>query len=295
MSTMEAQSTKLGFFGLDNSGKTSYLKTLKRDFTFIANPKPTKGIERTSISQSVIWDYGGQEAYRQRYLASETDLEDLNFAFYLVDVQDSNRFQDSANYLNNLLQANEKIGNELAICLHKADPDITGTALQDNISMATEIFSSIVPEATPFFLTSIFFESSLRRTFSFGLQRSQVAHEKIQKSLEKILRKTGGLSAVLINPEPLLVGSAALDSEFLEVCEELGLTMTEAWERAAPILSEIKHVITTQTSGKTLFLPIKMEGQKLFLLTYAPQLPGASFDGWLDACKDELKDLGIEL
>ena len=52
---------------------------------------PTKNIERTTLVEKnvVVWDFGGQETYRNEYLADpESYLSSISYAFYVVDVQD---------------------------------------------------------------------------------------------------------------------------------------------------------------------------------------------------------------
>ncbi|MFX0115155.1 MAG: ADP-ribosylation factor-like protein [Candidatus Hodarchaeota archaeon] len=298
---MSKKSCKIGVFGLDESGKTSFLRTLDRKYSFIVNPKPTKGIERSSLEilseTVVIWDYGGQETYRQRYLTSDTDLKDLAFAFFLVDIQDSGRFDIAAAFFEDILEkADDLEESRIAVCLHKADPDLFGTSeLQGNISQGSAIFGDVFPDATPFFLTSIYLESSLRRSFSFGLQKTRHDRGRIGEGLEKILRKTGGLAAALLNPQPLVIGSAALHPEYLEGCEELGFTLANGWNRAVRNLSKLKYQVAKVEDGEILFLPAQMGDQQVFLLTYAPRLPENSIMGWLAACADELNQLGIQI
>ena len=41
---------KIVILGVANGGKTSLLRTLKREFKSLADLKPTKGIERTSLN-----------------------------------------------------------------------------------------------------------------------------------------------------------------------------------------------------------------------------------------------------
>jgi hypothetical protein len=245
----------------------------------------------------MVWDYGGQEAYRKRYLASETDLKGVSFAFFLIDAQDPERFDLATAYFEKILKRAEDLEeSKMVICLHKSDPDILGSPeLQENMTRISSVLSDIFPDGTSFLPTSIYMETNLRRAFSFGLQRSHMEDKKISGCLEKVLRKTGGLSVVLVSSQPLIIGSRALDTEYLETCEELGLILADGWNRAAPTLSELKTLIVDAHEGKVLFLPVQMSGQSAYILTYSPRLPEDSFEGWLAVCNDELMKLGIQL
>lgn len=301
---MSRYTRKIGFFGLDASGKTSFLKALDQDcnlmtYSYIASLKPTKGIERKSFDvlgeDVVVWDYGGQDRYRKRYFASETDLKGLSFAFFLLDIQDKERFEVAISYFKEILEIADLDETRIAVCLHKADPYLLPVeSMQDNLSHATMLLRNTFPEATSFFQTSIYDESSLRRAFSFGIQKSRQDRKKIEKSLEEILRKTGGLIALLFNSQPLILGSVTLDSEHLETVEKLGLVLAVGWAATSATNSELKNMVADVQDGKVLFLGFQMHDQPAFLLTYSPRLPEDSFEGWLTACDDELIKLGIQ-
>lgn len=301
---MSKHTRKIGFFGLDACGKTSFLQTLDQNTSLmtysliVRPPKPTTGIERRTFEvlgeTVVIWDYGGQDLYRQRYIASKTDLRGLSFAFFMLDIQDPERFDLAAKYFEELLAVSETLEEDetkIAVCLHKTDPDLLGTStLQDNISKASMLFTDIFPESTPFFLTSIYDEASLRRCFSFGMQKSRLDRERIENGLEYILRKTGGLVAILFDPHPLVIGSATLDNEHYEALEDLGIILTVGWSGT----SSNPNMIANAHNGKVLFLRTRMAGHPAFLLTYSPRLPGDSYEGWLAACEDGLERMEIE-
>ncbi|MFX0209357.1 MAG: ADP-ribosylation factor-like protein, partial [Candidatus Hodarchaeota archaeon] len=71
---------KIAILGLDNCGKTSFLSVISNNFGIIPTLRPTKGIERSStdiLGQEIfLWDFGGQEAYREGYLSTPEHFED---------------------------------------------------------------------------------------------------------------------------------------------------------------------------------------------------------------------------
>ena len=64
---------KIIFMGLDNAGKTSILRIVKRELTPEAtkNLKPTKGLSTEEFTLNnekiIIWDFGGQTSFREEY------------------------------------------------------------------------------------------------------------------------------------------------------------------------------------------------------------------------------------
>src|SRR6056297_2929410 len=94
---------KIAIMGIDNAGKTSIITTMKKRFDVpneIKGLKPTKQIERSSVQflDHIIYqsDYGGQEIYRNEYLKhKDRYLAGIDLLFYVIDIQDSMRFQES--------------------------------------------------------------------------------------------------------------------------------------------------------------------------------------------------------
>ncbi len=118
--------------GLDNAGKTSIILSLQKSSNLLSYYKlnPTKGIQIVNLEDIErnlnIWDFGGQELYRKDHIENfKKYVDKINKIIFVVDVQDSKRYQESLNYFKQiialLLQWNLKI--DLDIFLHKFDPD----------------------------------------------------------------------------------------------------------------------------------------------------------------------------
>ncbi len=125
--------TKVICVGLDNAGKTAILSGLggKLGITELGKLKPTKRIERKRISTSsldlFIWDFGGQEEYRKDYLAKpEAYFVGTDLLIYVLDMQDPERYNESFEYLIEILEVIRLLGENVYILafMHKADPDI---------------------------------------------------------------------------------------------------------------------------------------------------------------------------
>ena len=124
---------KIVIMGLDNSGKSSIVLCLKgvKNLTSFSAIKPTRGFEinkfNTMGSDFNIWDFGGQEKFREDYVKNfKNHIKGTSKLIYVVDIQDRDRYDLSLQYLVKiitLLQEN-KLNPDFSLFLHKFDPDI---------------------------------------------------------------------------------------------------------------------------------------------------------------------------
>jgi len=122
---------KVVIMGLENAGKSTIVDVLAQKIRYdqLTPPDmyPTKNVERTTLSEKnvVVWDFGGQEIYRNEYLADpENYLHYISFAFYVIDVQDYYRLFNSVMFFNTVLPTIIKYSPdaEIGILFHKTDP-----------------------------------------------------------------------------------------------------------------------------------------------------------------------------
>ena len=90
---------KVVIMGLENAGKTTIVDVLadKIRENQLSPPHmyPTKNVERRTFSEKnvVVWDFGGQELYRNEALNNpESYLGSISYAYYVVDIHDYYRF-----------------------------------------------------------------------------------------------------------------------------------------------------------------------------------------------------------
>ena len=125
-------SIKIVLIGLDNSGKTSILSCLRgiKRISAFNSPQPTRGEDWQSFealnSHYVIFDLGGQRAYRDDYFNDfDKYLIGTRKIIYVIDVQDINRYDEAIEYLEKVIVSMEKNKEiNFSIFLHKFDPDI---------------------------------------------------------------------------------------------------------------------------------------------------------------------------
>ncbi len=124
---------KVLIMGLDNSGKTSIVLCLKgvKKLSSFSSLNPTRGFKINKFqalgSEYSIWDFGGQEQFREGYLNDfQTHIKETNKFIYVLDIQDQERFDISLDYLDKIviLLRKHKVNTDFSIFLHKYDPDL---------------------------------------------------------------------------------------------------------------------------------------------------------------------------
>lgn len=125
---------KILLMGLDNSGKTTILLCLRENTNLLSylSLKPTKGLNIENFDKPdqklSLWDFGGQEEYREGYLSNFSKYTtEITKLIFVIDVQDINRYEKSLLYFQNIIQLLEKDRNfvEISVFLHKYDPNLT--------------------------------------------------------------------------------------------------------------------------------------------------------------------------
>ena len=160
------KSKKILIMGLDNAGKSSIILSLQSNSNLMTmlKLKPTKGVKIVDVEDEevnyFIWDYGGQEAYRMAHLESlKKGLHKAEKIIYVVDVQETSRFDASLEYLENILKICDEIqvSLHLSIFLHKCDPDYEEINEKQLSGLVKRMIEKI-PENIEFevFKTSIF-------------------------------------------------------------------------------------------------------------------------------------------
>lgn len=137
---------KIMLMGLENSGKSSILLSLKEDTNLLSflSLKPTRGvkIENFKIPQSnlIIWEFGGQDQYRQEYLEHfDRYFDKVDNIIYVIDIQDIDRHELSLRYFKEVLDLLKKnnIKVDISIYFHKFDPHLTKQEKFKNIDTLT--------------------------------------------------------------------------------------------------------------------------------------------------------------
>ena len=167
--------------GLDNAGKTSILVALDEQEGYldkIMSLTPTIKVDHIEIpflgKKVIFWDLGGQEKYRKIYdEKKELYFADTSLLLYIIDIQDSSRFETSLQYLDTILeyfiQNYDMI--PIVISFHKSDPEIINTPeIQQNVEQLTETIGNKYEDFELLFQqTSIYDIVSIIKMVSYGL------------------------------------------------------------------------------------------------------------------------------
>lgn len=194
-----AHELKIIMSGLDNAGKTSFLIALRQKYNFferVKRLKPTINVNYNSFNflnlyLINIWDMGGQEIYREIYQKNqEVYFAETNYLYYLIDIQDELRFEESIQYLSHLLDIFRilEYSNEIIICFHKYDPKFKNREdFVDRIEMIKNLVLSQNKDFQfRFFNTSYYNISSLSRALSYSLNKL-LNIERINSKLKAIV------------------------------------------------------------------------------------------------------------
>ncbi|MFX0104692.1 MAG: ADP-ribosylation factor-like protein [Candidatus Hodarchaeota archaeon] len=128
-----AKGQKVLVCGLDAAGKTSLLSKFggRLGISDMISTHPTKGVVRMKFGSTnlnlFIWDLGGQEEYRERYLSNpEQYFVELDLLLYVIDVQDPERFDESLDYFDKILDSIIILEENpyILVFLHKVDPEL---------------------------------------------------------------------------------------------------------------------------------------------------------------------------
>lgn len=162
-------SKKILIMGLDNAGKTSIVLSLKgfKNLLTFYSLTPTKGIDIVNIealnSRFNIWDFGGQEVYRDGYLKNfESHITGTEKIIFVIDVQDKERYDIALEYLQKITNElkEENLDVDFSIFLHKFDPGVEINS--DTVKELTQRILRIMPEEINYEL----YKTTIYTTFS---------------------------------------------------------------------------------------------------------------------------------
>ncbi|MFX1450013.1 MAG: ADP-ribosylation factor-like protein [Promethearchaeota archaeon] len=159
---------KIVLAGLDNAGKTSIVNILRdNNLKEVLSLTPTRGVKKEIFEFDnvifYIYDLGGQEQFRRRHIYQyEIQFGASDELIYVVDIQDSYKFDESVKYLSKILEKLEilsKIEGEcyvdlselnFSIFYHKADPNLMKAGRLDfNIELLNKKLTPIIKKYNP--------------------------------------------------------------------------------------------------------------------------------------------------
>jgi GTPase SAR1 family protein len=313
MTEEDPEKIKIIFMGLNNAGKTSIILSFLRRLAKILIIKPTKSANTriyeflgTIISE---WDFGGQRAYRQRYLKSpEKYFMDTDILVYVIDTQDSARTSEALNFLIEIMVRFKGIGiaPSVYVFFHKFDPASFFLRQEDIDRQASYLENIIVKilnlqkDQVTYYRTSIFDLPNLYKAMSEILLDKIPSAQLVQDSLMNCARKMNLEGLVLIDNNSLIESSYYRDSDikllidsvipyFLEVNDRFQAEEISRLFTASPD----DHIVVQRFGKFFLFIPFKLKefGSTYYFLSCSNNLDfnKESYDTLINLIKDVLK------
>ncbi|QEE17895.1 ADP-ribosylation factor-like protein [Promethearchaeum syntrophicum] len=184
----ETDIMKIAMVGLANAGKTSIVKTIRKTYHIGESPSPTKSVQRSIFKifgqNSIVWDYGGQEEYRNSYLDKPGRfLSDIRYLFFVIDIQDTNSFDEALKYFSDVYDFIHEHTPQLivSIMFHKKDPKIAkDPEIKERIRKLKRKFGAIlVNREVGYYETSVYDALTLLTSISLPILGDLPIYNKI--------------------------------------------------------------------------------------------------------------------
>lgn len=144
---------KILILGLANSGKTSIALSMQNitDLISFTSLQPTRGIKISEFEKEnteyLIWDFGGQEKYREQYKENLNKyISKTSEIIYVIDIQDENVFFISVVFLREILNILKTAGLffDVSIYFHKFDDNFNPD--EEKVKELLKIIKEEIPE-----------------------------------------------------------------------------------------------------------------------------------------------------
>ena len=204
--------------GLDNAGKTSIITAITKRFGFeeeVLRLIPTRKISRDTFNflgvEIIRLDFGGQAVYRYDYLKTPGKyLGGTDLIYYVIDAQDFDRYNESIDYLEQILIffKEEQVYPPILILFHKFDPDLVKSKeLNRKILMLKQSLTKFSHAFDIFFFeTSIYDIKSIMDSFSSGLSLIFNRLEMVSNLFAEISKNYNTILITLFDSKGITVG-----------------------------------------------------------------------------------------
>jgi DNA polymerase III delta prime subunit len=303
-----ATAKKILFTGLDGAGKTSIILALRRELDKVAIIKPTKGVQRRVFDfldrQISEWDLGGQKSYRISYLKNPSNyFDNTEIAIYVIDIQNSERFDESISYLNDVIDKFKDLEFEppIYVFFHKNDPGLTkGSESQfatNALSLRTEIMEKVKYNKLHFHNTSIFNLSTIITSMSEILLEIFPKADLVEKMIKEFGSKFKAEAVEVIDDNSLIIGSYyenAAVRDILDASRPYFLNLNDSLELTGPVGIQVEDQMLIQRFGKNFVfkrfsLIERAPPYYLLLLKQDTSFDQDEFNGFVNFLKELIK------
>lgn len=283
---------KILFVGLDRAGKTSFLYGVKKRYSEIIKVLPTKGVNRTEEkifeeqnSQISIWDLGGQQKYREKFLEQgKIYLYNVDLLFYFIDIQDAKRIKEAIELFKKILNSLRELDEfpPLVVCINKFDPDLKKSKeIRKNLKFVEE---EIVKYSRDFFFkifhTSIFDHWSLISAYSYGLSQLSPNRELFENQLKTLANRTKSDALLLLNENGIILSNYS--NEKSEISEKVFEISAPHFQTLYKTFKEFKllkqdFIVSsgiTDEERKIIFKKMDIDKHNLYLLLFMEKFEG---------------------
>jgi small GTP-binding protein len=244
--------------GLDNAGKTSILTALAKKYNFVEECKQLQPTVRVAYSrtdflgnQINFWDMGGQVKYRNQYLKKvEYYFADVDVIYYIIDIQDKNKFDDSFAYFSSIFNYLTHVNHfvPVVVCFHKLDPELRES---EDVKSAIEDWQELIAEQFPdwYFLfaeTSIFDIRSIVRAMSIGFNLFVKNYEALIALYETFRQQIDAHAVLLYSLGGLIVSEAYADNLTPELQDEV-------FDRVREDLKDLQNISEEQAHPDSIY------------------------------------------
>ncbi|MHA2034787.1 MAG: ADP-ribosylation factor-like protein [Promethearchaeota archaeon] len=206
---LEVTGQKVLVAGLDDAGKTATLSKFggRLGISETIATHPTRGVVRMKFGTSnlnlFLWDLGGQLEYRERYLSNpEQYFIQLDLLLYVIDVQNPDRFDESLEYFDKILDSIIMLEEKpyILIFIHKFDPDIkSDPKIQLNVELLKDNLNELIRSKEhdfdiEIYLTSIYSMISREPQFAKYIKNLMSSHYSLT---DPTVKKVEGLGKTL--------------------------------------------------------------------------------------------------
>lgn len=230
------ESHKIAFVGMDNAGKTSIINVLSQNFSNYQAILPTQRVERNQLNflgkELMIWDFGGQDKYREAYLATpEKYFESIDIMYFVVDIQDLEKLNTSIQYFRRIIDGLDfySPNAQITILYHKNDLEAKVkiqelqldqkfyNAVKDRFEYRiTEAMKKNTDSPIRTYYTSIQNPLSIIKALSEPLIATSMLQDTVADILEEFIKVYNLKCAILFTKHHFELGSA-LAEDFQEV------------------------------------------------------------------------------
>lgn len=206
---------KILFTGLESTGKTSFILTIKRKFsglpTILPSTEPISEPLNFLGTTIMKWDIPGKKELREAILEnSELYLFESDVIYYFIDVMNP-RIEESIEFLTKVMEKIHEYDNKIPIVfiITKVDEDVANNVeIKDSVAKIKEAHLNIIGDHPyRFFSTSIFSIYSVLNAFSFGLRNLSPNREMIEHLLWGFLARNEFITGLLVNENGLVLAA----------------------------------------------------------------------------------------